>query len=56
MSREMEVPSSDAKKICDTFLRRFRRCPENPRMGLDEWRIDLWVEALGEDYEDLAGN
>jgi hypothetical protein len=24
-------------------------------MSLDEWRILLWVEALGEDYEDLAG-
>jgi len=55
MSREMDVPSSEAKKICETFLRRFRRCTENPRMSLDEWRLLLWIGALGEDYEDLAG-
>jgi hypothetical protein len=55
MTREMEVPVADAKKACDTFLRRFRRCPEKSRMPLDEWRLLLWLEALGEDYEDLAG-
>lgn len=51
----MDVPAADAKKCCDTFLRRFRRCPENPRMPLDEWRLLLWIEALGEDYDDVAG-
>lgn len=55
MTREMNIPTLDAKKACDTFLRRFRRCPENPRMPLDEWRLLLWIEALGEDYDDVAG-
>ncbi|CAL8092446.1 unnamed protein product [Orchesella dallaii] len=54
MTREMDIPVLDAKKACDTFLRRFRRCPENPRMQLDEWRLLLWIEALGEEYEDVA--
>jgi len=54
MTREYDIPSSVAKKAADTFLRRFRRCPENPRMPLDEYRLCLWIEALGEDYEDLA--
>lgn len=55
MTREFEIPKSVAKSISDTFLRRFRRCPENPRMPLDEYRLLLWIEALGEDYEELAG-
>lgn len=54
MARELQVPSSVAKKATETFLRRFRRCPESPRMPLDEWRLLLWIEALGEDYEDMA--
>jgi len=54
MTREMEVPALDAKLICDTFLQTFRQCPEKKRMNLDEWRLLLWVEALGEDFEDLA--
>lgn len=58
MTREMNIPVMDAKKVCDTFLKQFRRCPENPRMALDEWRELLWVEALGEvseDYEEVSG-
>lgn len=54
LTREMDIPVLDAKKSCDNFLRRFRRCPENPRMPLDEWRLLLWIEALGEDNEDVA--
>ncbi|XP_035715291.1 uncharacterized protein LOC110859166 isoform X2 [Folsomia candida] len=54
MTREMDVPAGPAKKITDTFLRRFRRCPENIRVPLDEWRCTLWSEALGDDYEELA--
>ncbi|ODM91635.1 N-acylneuraminate-9-phosphatase [Orchesella cincta] len=54
MTREMDIPVLEAKKACDTFLRRFRRCPEAPRMQLDEWRLLLWIEALGEEYEEVA--
>lgn len=55
MTRELDVPAGTAKKITDTFLRRFRRCPENVRVPLDEWRLGLWAEALGDDFEELAG-
>ncbi|CAG7638702.1 unnamed protein product [Allacma fusca] len=54
MTREFDIPKSVAKKASETYLRRFRRCVENPRMDLDEYRLLLWIEALGEDYEDLA--
>jgi hypothetical protein len=55
MTRDMDVPAATAKKITDTFLRRFRRCPENVREPLDEWRENLWIQALGDDFEELAG-
>jgi len=54
ISREYEIPLPVAKQASETFLRRFRRCVENPMMTLEEWRILLWVNALGEEYDDLA--
>ena len=56
MTREFGIPVQTAREASDAYLRRFRRNVENPRMSIDDWRILLWVNALGEEYEEFAGN
>lgn len=37
-----------------TYLKQFRKCPENTDYSLDEWRTQLWKKALGDSYAHLA--
>uniref|UniRef100_A0A1L8DD70 Putative n-acylneuraminate-9-phosphatase-like protein n=1 Tax=Nyssomyia neivai TaxID=330878 RepID=A0A1L8DD70_9DIPT len=48
MSREAALLSTS------TFLRTFRRCPDNEELPLDEWRCHLWSEALPEPFKCLS--
>ncbi|XP_018334145.1 uncharacterized protein LOC108743175 isoform X4 [Agrilus planipennis] len=40
------IPLDVAASVCASFLRAFRKCPENTEMGLHEWRRLLWAKAL----------
>ncbi|RZB39034.1 N-acylneuraminate-9-phosphatase [Asbolus verrucosus] len=44
-----------ASNVCKAYLRAFRKCPENLSMSLDSWRRMLWAQALGDQYNKLAG-
>uniref|UniRef100_A0A1B0D4R6 Uncharacterized protein n=1 Tax=Phlebotomus papatasi TaxID=29031 RepID=A0A1B0D4R6_PHLPP len=48
MSREAALVSTS------TFLRTFRRCPDNEELPLEEWRCHLWSEALPEPFKCLS--
>lgn len=37
-----------------TYLRKFRRCPDNPNVPLDEWRMLLWSESLPDSLKFLT--
>jgi HAD superfamily hydrolase (TIGR01549 family) len=37
-----------------SYLKAFRKCPENPSMSLNQWRSELWRNALPEQYRHLA--
>lgn len=47
--------SGESATICTTsFLKAFRRCPENPEMSLDIWRSQLWSNALPESHKKIT--
>ncbi|XP_066262295.1 N-acylneuraminate-9-phosphatase isoform X2 [Euwallacea similis] len=50
------LSNEEATSMAANFLSNFRRCPENKLMSLDEWRTHLWSQALGEKYQEDAGD
>lgn len=44
------IPLETAQLVCNTFLKSFRKCPARDPMDLDTWRILLWTQALGDQY------
>lgn len=48
------MPQSVAKTSTLAYLKLFRRCPENPGVPIDEWRLHLWSESLPDDYKYLT--
>ncbi|GJQ76389.1 hypothetical protein Trydic_g2105 [Trypoxylus dichotomus] len=50
------VPRDVASAACSSYLKAFRKCPENLKMDLDTWRHLLWTQALGDQYHMLAGD
>lgn len=47
-------PNDLASEITSTYLRAFRRCPDNPDVPLDTWRQLLWSQALPDAHKQLA--
>ncbi|KAK6638567.1 hypothetical protein RUM43_006834 [Polyplax serrata] len=45
-----------AEDATQTFLKTFRKCPENPKFVLHDWRLSLWRNSLGENYTDISGD
>lgn len=43
-----------AMQSTQSFLRAFRRCPDNPSIPLDTWRQHLWTQALPESHKHLS--
>lgn len=37
-----------------SYLKAFRKCPENESMSLDQWRSELWRNALPEQHQHLT--
>ncbi|XP_066595369.1 N-acylneuraminate-9-phosphatase-like [Prorops nasuta] len=54
LSEEYGIPHDSSIKITTTFLKQFRKCPDNLISSLDVWRTNLWSRALGEKYSYLA--
>lgn len=48
------MPLKAAKASTLAYLKLFRRCPENPAVPLDDWRMNLWAESLPDDYKYLT--
>uniref|UniRef100_A0ABD2X1C2 N-acylneuraminate-9-phosphatase n=1 Tax=Trichogramma kaykai TaxID=54128 RepID=A0ABD2X1C2_9HYME len=54
LNKEYGVPQDCSNKITASFLKQFRKCPDNVTLSLDSWRTSLWNKALGENYSYLA--
>lgn len=54
LTQEYGIPEDVSVKITTTYLKLFRKCPDNVAHTLDAWRITLWSRALGEKYSYLA--
>lgn len=54
MQAKHAVPNEIADAITSTFLRNFRRCPDNTDLSLDVWRQHLWNQALSTQYSYLT--
>lgn len=48
------VDRNEAEECAFSYLKAFRKCPENPAMSLDDWRFELWNKALSEQFRHLA--
>lgn len=44
----------EAETCAFNYLKAFRKCPENVTISLDQWRFELWSNALSEQYRHLA--
>jgi len=54
LTREYGIPEDASAKITATYLKQFRKCPDNVILTLDAWRTILWSKALGHKYSHLA--
>lgn len=54
LTKEYGVPQDSSNKIVSTYLKQFRKCPDNVAFSLDTWRTSLWSKALGEKYSYLV--
>ncbi|KAL7017302.1 hypothetical protein ACKWTF_010312 [Chironomus riparius] len=48
------MQKDEADFCAGNFLKAFRKCPDNPSMSLDQWRSELWKNALPTKYQHLA--
>lgn len=48
------MPKDEAEFCTANYLKAFRKCPDNPSMSLDQWRSELWRNALPVKYQHLA--
>ncbi|XP_054010615.1 N-acylneuraminate-9-phosphatase [Hylaeus anthracinus] len=54
LTQEYGIPEDVSVKLTATYLKLFRKCPDNVIYTLDVWRTTLWSKALGEKYSYLA--
>lgn len=54
LTQEYGIPEDVSAKITTTYLKLFRKCPDNVIYSLDVWRTTLWSKALGDSYSYLA--
>lgn len=54
LTQEYGIPEDVSTKITATYLKLFRKCPDNSTCTLDAWRMILWNKALGEKFSYLA--
>lgn len=54
LTEEYGIPENVAAKISASYLKIFRKCPDNASCTLDGWRRILWRKALGQKYSYLA--
>lgn len=54
LKTKYSILPEQANQITATYLSAFRKCPDNPAIPLDEWRQNLWHEALPHDYKYLS--
>lgn len=54
LTREYGISEETSIKITATYLKQFRKCPDNATLTLDAWRTILWSKALGDKYSCFA--
>lgn len=48
------MDKDEADYCTSSYLKAYRKCPDNPSMSLEQWRTDLWQKALPEQYRHLT--
>ncbi|XP_018800475.1 PREDICTED: N-acylneuraminate-9-phosphatase [Bactrocera latifrons] len=54
LENQFGLSKEEANTATQSFLKAFRRCPDNSQTSLDSWRTYLWREALPPRYKHLA--
>lgn len=54
LTQQYQIEHETSTKITSTYLKQFRKCPDNSAYDLDTWRISLWSKALGDKYSHLS--
>ncbi|XP_015610143.1 N-acylneuraminate-9-phosphatase [Cephus cinctus] len=54
LTQQYGIPQEASSKITTTYLKQFRKCPDNASYTLDVWRTSLWSKAFGDKYSYLA--
>ncbi|BFG02173.1 N-acylneuraminate-9-phosphatase [Drosophila madeirensis] len=54
LESQYHFSKDDALLSTQTFLKSFRRCPDNTQTSLDSWRTHLWRESLPPKYKHFA--
>ncbi|XP_067639001.1 N-acylneuraminate-9-phosphatase [Eurosta solidaginis] len=54
LENQFGLSKEESNLATQSFLKAFRRCPDNSQTSLDSWRTYLWREALPPRYKHLA--
>ncbi|XP_075223755.1 N-acylneuraminate-9-phosphatase isoform X2 [Lycorma delicatula] len=54
LSEKYSFPTTTSESVSQTFLENFCKCPDNPKIRMDNWHVSLWRNALPENYKFLA--
>ncbi|XP_037938570.1 N-acylneuraminate-9-phosphatase [Teleopsis dalmanni] len=54
LENQFSFTKEESTVATQSFLKAFRRCPDNSQTSLDSWRTYLWRAALPERYKNLA--
>ena len=54
LNQQYGIPQDSSSKITATYLKQFRKNPDNPAYDLDTWRTSIWSKALGDQYAYIA--
>ncbi|XP_075223756.1 N-acylneuraminate-9-phosphatase isoform X3 [Lycorma delicatula] len=56
LSEKYSFPTTTSESVSQTFLENFCKCPDNPKIRMDNWHVSLWRNALPENYKFLAAS
>lgn len=48
------MEKDEADYCTSSYLKAFRKCPDNPSVSLDQWRSDLWQKSLPDQFRHLT--
>lgn len=56
LTKDYNISLENSNSACSLFLKKFRKCPQNPAMDLDKWRHLLWYEVLDDEQKQFSND